>query len=148
MKNKILVLVRIFLGWTFVWAFIDKLFGLGFSTKSAASWINGGSPTYGFLTHATKGPFAEFYRSLAGNVFADWVFMIGILLIGVSLMTGILVKISGWFAAILLLLMYSAGFIPPENNPIIDEHIIFALLSIYFALSVKKLPIYMAKNKV
>ena len=41
--------VRLALGWTFLWAFIDKLFGLGFATPEGKGWIDGGCPTKGFL---------------------------------------------------------------------------------------------------
>jgi hypothetical protein len=75
MNKTIVALLRISLGFIFLWAFADKTFGLGFATTSANAWINGGSPTYGFLTFATKGPFADFFKSLAGNNFVDIVFM-------------------------------------------------------------------------
>lgn len=45
-------ILRILVGFTFFWAFIDKLFGLGFATPSERAWINGGSPTTGYLTMA------------------------------------------------------------------------------------------------
>ena len=51
---------RVSLGWIFLWAFLDKLFGLGHETKSAQAWIHGGSPTYGFLAKGAKGPIADF----------------------------------------------------------------------------------------
>lgn len=51
----------------------DKIFGLGFSTTSDNAWLVGGSPTSGFLTFATQGPFASFFQSLAGSVFVDWI---------------------------------------------------------------------------
>lgn len=35
---------RLCLGWTFLWPFMDKLFGLGHETTAAHAWINGGSP--------------------------------------------------------------------------------------------------------
>ncbi|MCH8627748.1 DoxX family protein [Arsenicicoccus piscis] len=41
--------LRLVLGWTFLWAFIDKLFGLGFATPSARAWIDGGTPAQGFM---------------------------------------------------------------------------------------------------
>ena len=44
-----LILLRLALGVEFLWAFVDKLFGLGYSTPSARAWLNGGSPTKGFL---------------------------------------------------------------------------------------------------
>jgi thiosulfate dehydrogenase [quinone] large subunit len=50
--------IRLALGWIFMWAFLDKLFGLGNSTPSASAWLNGGSPTKGFLGKAAAGPCA------------------------------------------------------------------------------------------
>src|SRR3712207_7355187 len=44
--------LRLALGWIFLWAFVDKLFGLGFATKAENAWIDGGSPTQGFLGNA------------------------------------------------------------------------------------------------
>src|SRR3546814_5818912 len=37
--------LRVGVGSVFLWAFLDKLFGLGYSTPSERSWLNGGSPT-------------------------------------------------------------------------------------------------------
>ena len=36
-----LFLLRLALGVEFLWAFFDKLFGLGYSTPSARAWLNG-----------------------------------------------------------------------------------------------------------
>jgi hypothetical protein len=46
---------RLSLGWVFLWAFLDKTFGLGHETASADAWISGGNPTEGFLSHSRKG---------------------------------------------------------------------------------------------
>jgi hypothetical protein len=46
---------RLCLGWTFLWPFLDKTFGLGHETASADAWISGGNPTEGFLSHSRKG---------------------------------------------------------------------------------------------
>ncbi len=121
-------LLRIAMGWVFLWGFLDKVFGLGFSTAPEQAWLMGGSPTTGFLSFATKGPFAEIFKSMAGNVLVDWLFMIGLFCIGVSLILGIGVRIAGYSGALMLILMYLAGFIPPEHNPIVDEHIVNALV--------------------
>ena len=121
------------MGWIFFWAFIDKLWGLGFATTPENAWLNGGSPTTGFLTYATKGPFAELFQSLAGSPIVDWLFMLGLLGIGIGLLLGFAMKISCYSGALLLALMYLAGFIPPEHNPVIDDHIIYALLLIFLA---------------
>ena len=37
--------LRLAMGWTFFWAFADKLFGLGYATGAGKGWIDGGSPT-------------------------------------------------------------------------------------------------------
>src|SRR5687768_17019113 len=58
--------VRIALGWVFLWAFLDKMFGLGHSTLAKNAWIDGGSPTTGFLGKAVVGPFKGLYNGMAG----------------------------------------------------------------------------------
>ena len=76
--NYVWGLLRLSIGWIFLWGFIDKLFGLGFATKADSAWLAGGSPTFGFLKFAVKGPFAGFYHGLAGSAAVDWLFMAGL----------------------------------------------------------------------
>ncbi len=120
-------LTRLALGWTFLWPFLDKLFGLGHATARADGWIHGGSPTAGFLGHATSGPFSSFYQGLAGHAVFDWLFMAGLLGIGVALIAGVAVRIAAAAGALLLVLMWTA-VLPPANNPFMDEHLIYALV--------------------
>lgn len=47
--RQVLAVARIVIGFTFLWAFIDKLFGLGFATPAERAWINGGTPAQGFI---------------------------------------------------------------------------------------------------
>lgn len=121
------VAARLALGWTFLWAFFDKAFGLGYATESGSAWINGGSPTTGFLTYATSGPLSGFYEGLAGNSVVDAVFMAALLLLGVALILGVANRIAGYGGALLMLLMWTSR-LPPENNPIIDEHIVYLIM--------------------
>jgi thiosulfate dehydrogenase [quinone] large subunit len=121
-------LLRLGLGWIFLWAFIDKLFGLGFATKSEAAWINGGSPTFGFLKFGTSGPFADFYSGMAGSAVIDWLFMLGMVAIGLPLLLGIGVRVAAGIGVLMATLMYTAGFLPPENNPFMDEHVMYVLI--------------------
>lgn len=126
-QKNIFLALRLGMGFIFLWAFFDKLFGLGFATTSAKAWINGGSPTAGFLTNAVHGPFASFFQGLSGVPVVDWLFMGGLLFTGITL---ILNKHLFWgviSGASMLLLMYLA-VLPPENNPIIDDHIIYILV--------------------
>ena len=90
------------------------------------AWLEGGSPTSGFLKFATDGPFAAFYQGLAGNTFIDWLFMLGLLGIGTALLLGIGMRIAVVSGVLLLMMMWSAS-IPPENNPVFDEHIVYSL---------------------
>src|SRR3989344_4604166 len=122
-------LLRMSMGLIFLWAFLDKVFGLGFTTARDKSWISGTSPTFGFLKLGTKGPFSSFYQSIAGNPITDWIFMIGLLLIGIALILGISVKIAGYSGALMLFLMWTA-VLPPEHHPFLDEHIIYMIVMI------------------
>lgn len=126
-KHYLRGLLRIAMGWTFLWAFLDKLFGLGFTTEAGKSWLDGASPTMGFLKFATKGPLSSVFQSMAGNGLVDWLFMMGLLLIGLALIIGIGMKIATKMGALLMLMMYLAA-LPPEHNPLIDEHIIYILV--------------------
>jgi thiosulfate dehydrogenase (quinone) large subunit len=125
--------LRLALGWVFLWAFLDKAFGLGHDTTSAKAWIHGGSPTQGFLGSATTGPFAGAYHSLAGTGFADVSFMVALLALGVALMLGIGMRIAAVAGVVLLVLMWSA-VLPPDSNPFMDDHLIYAGILVVLAL--------------
>lgn len=124
--------LRLSMGFIFFWAFLDKTFGFGFATSQSNAWINGGSPTTGFLTNAVQGPFASFFSGLAGQFWVDWLFMLGLLFVGVTLIINRYVKWGSLAGAVMLLLMYLA-LLWPENNPLIDDHIVYALLLLYIA---------------
>jgi thiosulfate dehydrogenase [quinone] large subunit len=125
--------IRLALGWVFLWAFLDKLFGLGLSTPATNSWLNGGSPTAGFLGKAATGPFTGFYHSIAGSVVVDVLFMAALLGIGIALILGIGMRIAAGAGALLLVLMWTA-VLPPENNPFMDDHLIYAAVLVVLAL--------------
>jgi thiosulfate dehydrogenase [quinone] large subunit len=127
-----LALTRVSLGWVFLWAFLDKLFGLGHDTTSKAAWIHGGSPTKGFLAFGAKGPFTGFYHSIAGQTWADYLFMIGLAAIGTALVLGIGMRITAGAGTVLLLMMWSV-VLPPANNPFMDDHLIYAMTLILLA---------------
>nr|WP_203767063.1 DoxX family membrane protein [Actinoplanes nipponensis] len=126
--------LRLALGWIFLWAFLDKLFGLGHGTPSANAWINGGSPTKGFLGKAVSGPFESFYHGIAGAAWADWLFMLGLAGIGIALLAGVGMRIAAVAGALLLVLMWTA-VLPPENNPFMDDHLIYAGVLVVLALT-------------
>ncbi len=120
-------LLRLMMGWIFLWPFLDKVFGLGFATEQGSGWIDGSSPTFGFLEFGTRGPFKDIFQPMAGNVFADWLFMIGLLGIGLALVLGIGVRIASVAGAVMLVLMWLAA-LWPEHNPFLDDHLIYAFV--------------------
>ena len=119
-------LARISLGWVFLWAFLDKTLGLGYATASKDAWIDGGSPTFGFLSFGATGPFKGAYNSIAGDGWVDWLFMLGLLAIGVVLILGVFMNLAAAAGAVMLVMMWSA-VLPPANNPVMDDHLIYAL---------------------
>ncbi len=119
--------LRLGMGWLFLWAFIDKLFGLGFATLSERSWLSGASPTKGFLINAAKGPFQSVFQALAEFAIVDWLFMLGLLGIGLSLMLGAGIRVATTSGIVLMFLMWLA-LLPPTNNPFLDEHIVYILV--------------------
>ena len=130
----VLAATRLSLGWVFLWAFLDKLLGLGHNTTSAKSWLNGGSPTKGFLGSASAGPFSGFYHSIAGNGFIDALFMAALVAIGTALILGIALRITAAAGVLLTVMMWSA-VLPPDSNPFMDDHLIYALVLIALALA-------------
>ena len=126
-----LAVTRVLLGVVFLWAFVDKLFGLGIGTPAARAWLNGASPTTGFLK-GVEGPFASFFNGLAGSSVADWLFMLGLLGIGVALILGVAMKLAAWSGAVMMMLMWAAS-LPLENNPVVDDHVVYAVVLLVLA---------------
>ncbi len=131
--RRALAVLRIMFGFYFLWAFLDKTFGLGFSTPAERAWVNGGSPTRGFLS-GVEGPFAGIYTAIAGNAFIDILFMVGLLGIGLALILGIGMRVAAVSGAILYVLMWTAA-LPMTTNPILDDHITGAMTLIVLALT-------------
>ena len=144
--RKGLAVLRIAYGFTFLWAFFDKLLALGFHTGydqdgnldrfGPAAWVNGGSPTEGFLSFGVPedNPFKSVFTAMAGDTWVDWLFMIGLLGIGFALFTGIGMRIAAFSGALLYMLMYAAS-LPLENNPVVDDHLIGAIALVVLALT-------------
>lgn len=137
--------LRVATGLVFLWAFFDKLFGFGYSTTWERAWLNGGSPTKGFLGSIEAGPLASTFRSIAGDWWVDWLFMVGLLAIGVAVTFGIALRIAAVSGTVLLALMWIAEWHPARytsggaptgsTNPLIDYHVIYALALIVVAVT-------------
>lgn len=136
LDRTLLGIVRILVGFEFLWAFFDKLLGLGFGTPAAKSWLNGGAPTRGYLSGvvdpATGNPLAGFFRFWMdlGTV-TDVLFMLGLLGVGLTVMFGFLFRFGTIAGAAMMFLMWLASF-PIHPNPFVDYHLVdlFLLLGL------------------
>ena len=138
-----LSVTRILVGFIFLWAFLDKLIGLGFTTcrdketnavdvMCDNAWLSGGAITKGYLGSST-GPLDDFFISLGGQRWTDWIFMIGLAAIGVALMLGIGTKIAAWSGVAMLAMMYVSHAWPGAvygTNPVVDYHVIYAVAGV------------------
>ena len=144
--DRAVAALRIAFGVTFLWAFLDKTFALGFHTGydqegvldrfGDAAWINGGSPTEGFLSFAVPAdnPFKGFFNGLAGYAVIDWLFMLGLLGIGLTLLLGVGIRIGTAAGALMYAFMYAAS-LPLENNPVVDDHLIGVIVMVVLAVA-------------
>lgn len=140
-----LAALRVGVGSVFLWAFADKLFGFGYSTPSERAWLNGGSPTKGFLSNVDVGPFAGFFRDIAGNVVVDWLFMLGLLGIGAAVLSGVALRLAAASGTLLMALMWAAEWHPARftgageatgsTNPLVEYHVVYALALIVVAVT-------------
>jgi len=147
--QRVMGALRIAMGWTFLWAFLDKAFGLGFSTgrnvETGAivfggpdAWVSGGSPTAGVVGFALKGPFKGVIQTItgyemaaAGPHVAAWVdvlYMVTLAAIGVALILGVATKLAAIGGIAWMGTFYLATAIWPEHNPFLDEHIVEILV--------------------
>ncbi len=130
--GRVAAALRVVYGFTFLWAFLDKLFGLHFSTPTAKSWLNGGNPTKGFLS-SSEGPFSGFYHSIAGHGLTNWAFLLACLALGVALILGIGMRLAAIGGAIMYAMMYTV-VLPTVTNPFIDDHLVGLLVVVLLAL--------------
>lgn len=137
-----LSITRIAIGFYFLWAFLDKLLGLGFSVCRTvaedatftidalcdAAWVNGGRVTEGYLVFGgnPNSPFNDFFVNLGGQAWTDWFFMAGLLGVGISLMLGIGTRI-GMISGVAMLVMMYLTQMPVSTNPFLDDHIIMSI---------------------
>src|SRR3990167_6726855 len=113
-------LLRLGIGWVFLYAGWSKVVTYFTPEKdfTAAGFLKG-----------LEGPFANFFSGLAGNILVDYLNAYGLLLIGIALILGVLVRWSAFWGIVLMALYYLAGF-PPEHAFVVDDHIVYILVLI------------------
>ncbi|KUN74120.1 hypothetical protein AQJ46_00565 [Streptomyces canus] len=137
--------LRLLTGFVFLWAFLDKTFGLGYATGSGKGWIDGGSPTKGFLGGVAAGPMESTFHAWAGAAWADWLFMLGLLGIALALVSGIALQLAAVTGTAMMALMWIAEWPPAKHlsdgsasmstNPFADYHLIYAIVLIALAVA-------------
>ncbi|MFE7068866.1 DoxX family protein [Streptomyces sp. NPDC057620] len=137
--------LRLLTGFVFLWAFLDKTFGLGYATPSGKGWIDGGSPTKGFLSGVAVGPMESTFHEWAGATWADWLFMLGLLGVGIAVTAGVALRLAALAGTAMMALMWIAEWPPAKHladgapsmstNPFVDYHVIYAVVLIALAVA-------------
>lgn len=125
-RPRALGALRLLLGWIFLWAFLDKLFGLGMDTPASQAWVNGGSPAGGYLQFGLEGKMLQnTFVGMAGPV-TDVLFMAALLGVGVGVTLGIGMRPAALAGVLLMGSLWLAN-LPLLHNPVVDEHVIYAV---------------------
>jgi len=138
LSARLFAVLRVATGFIFLWAALDKIFGWHYSTAGEKSWLNGNSPTKGFLSSIDQGPFASLFNDLAGRTVIDILFVAGLFAVGVAVIAGVALRIAAVSGALLMVMMWAAewplaqmtnaGEATGSTNPLVDYHIIYALV--------------------
>jgi thiosulfate dehydrogenase [quinone] large subunit len=118
-----ILVFRLQMAWTFLYAASHQVFNPSFSAARFLSRTKTFHDVYAIFATPDFDPFLTFLVSY------------GHLLIGLSLLVGLLVRISAAAGAMLMMLYWTAHmdwpFIENTNNFIIDYHIVYATLCVY-----------------
>ncbi|MGP4050206.1 hypothetical protein [Streptomyces sp. 2A115] len=135
--------LRLLSGFVVLSAFLDKTVGFGYATQSGNGWIDGVSPTEGFLRGVAAGPMESTFHSWAGHAWADWLFMLGLLGIGLALIGGFALRLAAVAGTAMMALMWIAEWPPAQHlpdgvasmstNSFADRHLLYAVLLITLA---------------
>lgn len=137
-EKIVLFLLRISMGWLMFYAGITKV-------------LNPAWSSVGYLQEAKT--FSTFYQYLSGSGIlptVDFVNEWGLTLLGISLILGVFVRLSSVAGAVLMVLYYLPVLdfpYPNAHSYIIDDHIIYALVLLYFA-SIKAGRFWGLENKI
>jgi thiosulfate dehydrogenase [quinone] large subunit len=140
-----LAALRIAVGFIFLWSFLDKLLGLGYAVPSDRAWVNGGSPTEGFLSSISVGPLEGTFHDWAGQAWVDWLFMAGMAGVGIAAILGVGLRIAAVSGTLMMMFLWASQWPPAQhtsagepsgsNNPVIDTHVVYALVLIVVAVA-------------
>jgi thiosulfate dehydrogenase [quinone] large subunit len=122
LERFLIVFFRLTIGWTFLWAAIHHFGDDKF--------------VIGFLSHTKT--FHDVYAPLTSPAIAPTLTLLveyGHLLIGLSLISGLLIRASAPFAIMVMLLYWTAHmdypYVESVNNYLVDYHIVYAGVLVY-----------------
>ncbi len=135
------------------WSLVGLRLALGFmflygGYEKVLRELGGKYATSGFLSHVS-GPLAGVFTGMSGNPLVEYLLVYGEVLIGISLMVGIVTRVGGVSGALLSFLLYlstlpampatyTGGYFNYllENNALINEYIIFVGVFVAFVFLV------------
>jgi thiosulfate dehydrogenase [quinone] large subunit len=122
-ERKFILIFRLLMAWTFLYAASHQVFVPGWSV---AGFLKG-TKTF----HDVYAPFTTPAWAPIITIFVEY----GHLLIGLSLLVGLLVRVSAGFGILLMLVYWTAHmdfpYIENSNNFIVDYHIVYGSLLAY-----------------
>jgi thiosulfate dehydrogenase [quinone] large subunit len=125
--RRFVLAFRLLMGWVFLYAGLSQVLSHDFTTTQFLSHTKTFHALYEPLTSPAIAPYLTFAVS--------W----GHLLIGLSLVSGLLVRVSGPFGMALMLTYWTAHmdfpYIESHVNLLIDYHIVYAVMIAYLAVA-------------
>jgi thiosulfate dehydrogenase (quinone) large subunit len=122
-ERSLILVFRLLMAWTFLYAASHQVFNPKFSVAAFLSHTKTFHDVYAVLATPALDPFLTI---LVGY---------GHLLIGLSLLVGLMVRVSAPFGIALLLMYWTAHmdwpFIENQNNLIVDYHVVYVVVCIY-----------------
>jgi len=122
-ERSFLLVFRLLMAWTFLYSASHQVFNAKFSAVQFLSHTKTFHDVYAVIAIPAMDPALTFLVSY------------GHLLIGLSLLVGLMVRVSAAFGVALLLMYWTAHmewpYIENTNNFIIDYHIVYAVLCAY-----------------
>lgn len=123
LERSLIFSFRVLMGWTFLYAAAHQIADPNWSTATFLS----GTKTFHDILSVFAAPAIEPYTTFLVKY--------GHLLIGLSLISGLMVRISASFGALLMLLYWMAHmdfpYVETKLNYIVDYHIVYAGVLIY-----------------
>jgi thiosulfate dehydrogenase [quinone] large subunit len=126
-ERKFILVFRLLMAWTFLYAASHQVFNPKFSAAGFLRQTKTFHDVYAVLATPAMDPILTFLVSY------------GHLLIGLSLLLGLMVRVSAAFGVALLMMYWTAHmdwpYIENMNNFIIDYHIVYATVCAYLIIN-------------